>query len=267
MPDFKLRYVFTGRLALTTALHIGGGRGTLAPTDSPIIRGPDLKPFVPGSSLKGSFRSTVEKLASAASLSTCALIENAHCPGAPGGTQKEFNRRKEDWDEVTLIDRLFAELCFTCQLFGSPFKASKIYFDDLSVLDWAEATQIRDGVAIDRDSDRAVDRLKYDYEVIPPGASFDFRVTLEEPSEKDLSLTSLGLSEFVAGFGGIGGKRSRGMGRCVLENLKVYELDLRQEDTRADRLKKYLLGKTLEEKMTRLPDTTSFLQARINELL
>jgi CRISPR-associated protein Csm3 len=273
MPSFERRYVFTGQLTLTTALHIGGGRGTLAPTDSPIIRGPDLKPFIPGSSLKGSFRSTVEKLASAANLTPCELIEDAPCPGAPGETQKEFNRRKEGregrqrWNEDQLIAALDDELCETCKLFGSPFKASKIYFDDLLLVDWAGTTQVRDGVAIDRDSESAVPQLLYNYEVVPPGATFDFRVSLEEPEDRDLALTCLGLSEFVAGFGGIGGKRSRGLGRCALENLKIYELDLRPDVTRAQRLRDYLLGRTLEEKMTCLPDANAYLQACIGELL
>lgn len=267
MPNFERRYVFTGRMTLNTALHIGGGKGMLAPTESPIIRGPDLKPFIPGSSLKGSFRSTVEKLATAVNLSTCALVENAPCPGAPGQAQEAFNRQKEGWTEAQLLNALSIKLCMTCHLFGSSFKASKIYFDDLPLLDWAGTTQIRDGVAIDRDSEKAVDRLKYDYEVVPPGATFDFRLTLEEPTKKDLALTCLGISEFVAGFCGIGGKRSRGLGRCVLEDPKVYELDLRQNATRVERLRKYLFGKTLEEKMTYLPDTNAFLQAQIGHLL
>ncbi len=270
MLTFERRYIFTGRLALVTALHIGGGRSTLTPTDSPVIRGPDLKPFIPGSSLKGSFRSIVEKLTPVVGLRTCALAQSAPCPGAPGETQDEFNRRKEEerWDEEDLLAALEDELCDTCKLFGSPFQASKIYFDDLPLdEDWAVTTQIRDGVAIDRDSERAVPRLKYDYEVVPPGSAFGFRVTLEEPADTDLSLACLGLSEFVSGFGGIGGKRSRGLGRCALENLQIFKLDLREVANRAALLQKYLLGRTLSEKMTLVTDSDTFLQEHISELL
>jgi CRISPR/Cas system CSM-associated protein Csm3 (group 7 of RAMP superfamily) len=196
-------------------------------------------------------------------------VQNAPCPGAPGETQNKFNGRREErrWNEDQLLAALEDELCDTCKLFGSPFQASKIYVDDLPLVEWAGTTQIRDGVAIDRDSERAVDRLKYDYEVVPPGAVFDFRATLEEPTNTDLRLTCLGLNEFVSGLGGIGGKRSRGLGRCVLEDLKIYELDLRQEGTRAEQLRQYLLGRTLDEKMTCLEDTNDFLQTRIGELL
>lgn len=269
MPSFERRYIFTGRLNLSTALHIGGGRGTLAPTDSPIVRSPDLLPFIPGSSLKGSFRSTVEKLATAVGLRTCALIEDAECPGAFGQSQRAFNQRREEegWSEAKLMAALDAELCDTCKLFGSHYKVSKIYFDDLPLIDWAGATQIRDGVAIDRDSEKAVDRLKYDYEVVPPDTSFRFRVTLEEPSDAELALACIGMTEFTSGFGGVGGLRSRGLGRCALEEPAVHELDLRDNSTRAERLKNYLLGATLDEKMIRLSDAATFFQQRISALL
>lgn len=265
---FELRYVFIGQLIFTTALHIGGGKASLVPTDSPVIRGANMKPFIPGSSLKGCFRCTVEKIASAIGLNTCGLLQNAPCPGAAGATQKDFNKRKEqqNWSEEKFVETLSKELCSTCKLFGSSYQASRIYFDDLPLVSWAGVTQIRDGVAIDRDSEKAVDKHKYDYEVVPPGASFRFQVMVEEPSDIDLSLTCIGLSEFVSGLGNIGGKRSSGLGRCELKDLKIYELDLREETTRAEKLKKYLLGKTLEQKMS-LIDTDNFLQKHIDKCL
>ena len=61
--NFIQRYLFQADLTLKTGLHIGGGRATFSPSDSPVIRTPDGKPFIPGSSFKGAFRSTVEKLA------------------------------------------------------------------------------------------------------------------------------------------------------------------------------------------------------------
>jgi len=269
MFSFERRYIFTGRLTLTTALHIGGGRGTLTPTDSPIVRGPDLIPFIPGSSLKGSFRSTVEKLTAVVGLRTCALMEDAECPGAQGKVQKAFNQRREEesWSEQQLIDALDEELCHTCKLFGSTYQASRIYFDDLPLIQWAGTTQIRDGVAIDRDSEKAVDKLKYDYEVVPPGSSFNFRVTLEDSSDADLALACIGLTEFASGFGGVGGLRSRGLGRCILEEVKVHEIDLREGATRSERLRRYLVGRTLDEKMATLPDANAFFAERIGAVL
>jgi CRISPR/Cas system CSM-associated protein Csm3 (group 7 of RAMP superfamily) len=127
---------------------------------------------------------------------------------------------------------------------------------------------VRDGVAIDRDSEKAVDQLKYDYEVVAPAQTFELNITLNDPSLTDLALTCLGLSEFVSGFGYIGGHRSRGLGHCRLDDLKIYELDLTVTDSaeRAKRLKKYLLGKTVEEKMNLIQQVQSFFDEKIKSL-
>jgi CRISPR-associated RAMP protein (TIGR02581 family) len=270
---FERRYVFTGRLVMVTALHIGGGRATLSPTDSQVLLGPDRKPFIPGSSFKGAFRSTVEKLGQAIALHCCGLTDDRKCPGAPGLTQKGFNEQKakDEWDEQLMLEELDGKslwkLCLTCRLFGAPFLASKVFIDDLQLHDWAGTTQIRDGVAIDRDSERAMEGLKYDFEVVPPGATFNLRIALEEPSETDLGLTCAGLNEFVSGLCGIGGKRSRGLGRCRLDDVRVYELDLRDPATRGERLKNYLLSQELDKKMLQVTDAAAFLQRAIANLL
>src|SRR5947207_13795144 len=74
--ELRNRYVFGGLLVMQTAFHIGGGRVTTSNSDSPVVLTPDQKPFIPGSSFKGSLRSTVEKLAPGLpGFSTCALIE------------------------------------------------------------------------------------------------------------------------------------------------------------------------------------------------
>ena len=267
MLTFERRYLFQGDLVFTTALHIGGGNATLSPSQSPVLLGPDREPFIPGSSLKGAFRSTVEKLAPALGLKTCALTGETDCPGSYGEAFKEFNKEREEkqWKEAQWLAQLDEELCDTCKLFGSQFHASRILFDDLPGIAWAGATEIRDGVGIDRDSERARDRLKYDFEVVPAGAVFALSVTLEEPTDTDLLLACVGFSEFVSGMAGLGGKRSRGLGRCELRELRIYRLDLRDPSQRAKRLASYLVGKTPKEKMDLVPDAHAFLREEIEQ--
>lgn len=70
------RYVFTGRLVMRTALHIGGGKVTLSSSNSPVVLTPEQKPYIPGSSFKGALRSTIEKIVPGLpDFSSCALIE------------------------------------------------------------------------------------------------------------------------------------------------------------------------------------------------
>ncbi|HLC15648.1 MAG TPA: CRISPR-associated RAMP protein Csx7 [Thermodesulfovibrionia bacterium] len=250
MLELKKKYLFKGKLKLKTALHIGRGKINVTNTDSPVVRTPDGLPFIPGSSFKGSFRSAVEKIAiSVPNITSCQLIEESTtCPGV---NQKSFTDRKDGMNEKKLIDALEKELCNTCKLFGSPYSASKIIFHDLMMVDWAGVTQIRDGVVIDRDSERAIDKLKYDFEVVPPDSVFNMEIWLDNPSTTELGLTCIGINEFVSGMGYVGGVKSRGLGHCEITNLQVYELDLETENEKFERLKKYLSGSTVEEKMTK----------------
>jgi len=272
---FQRRYLFTGKLILKTGLHIGSGWSVGGLSDKPIIRTVDGRPFVPGSSFKGAFRSTVEKLAATIGVSSCGLMENQGCIGAQGQEQRDFNklRKDADWSDVQLMKELTKNLCSTCQLFGSPYTASAITFSDMlppsddKLAD--KMIQVRDGVAIDRDSEKAVDQLKFDYEVVAPAQTFALKIWLDDPSDLDVGLTCLGLNEFVSGFGFIGGNRSRGLGNCQIEGLTIYELDLTVDDAdeRAKRLKRYLLGRDDKEKMVMVRDVTQFLDKKITKLL
>jgi CRISPR/Cas system CSM-associated protein Csm3 (group 7 of RAMP superfamily) len=136
-------------------------------------------------------------------------------------------------------------LCDTCRLFGSPFTAAHISVNDLYVPtgEWNNIIQVRDGVAIDRDSEKAKDRLKYDFEVVPASVSFDLEMVLENATPKDLQLLCVGLSEYVHGFGVVGGKRSRGLGVGILNDLRVHALELEDKDASVNkqRLRNYLV--------------------------
>lgn len=259
--ELRNRYKFTGRLIMQTALHIGGGKVTLSHSDSPVVLTPENIPFIPGSSFKGSLRSTVEKLVPSlpdeAGLFSCGLIEldeeaekeekrnkRRVCSTA---RQKAIvkERRANPGREAEILKEVRNNLCNTCKLFGSPYAASCINVNDLymSKEDWSGIIQIRDGVAIDRDSEKAKDRLKYDFEVVPASAVFKLEITLENATAQDLQILCVGLSDFVYGFGVIGGKRSRGLGACHLDDLQVSALELTDvtENERSKRLKNYLL--------------------------
>lgn len=279
----RTRYVFTGKLVLETALHIGGGREQPGASDSPVVRDPLGRPFVPGSSFKGAFRAAIERLApNLPHLRTCALT-----PGYPDclTTQEKtlgeayrvissfvgkdppstsdvqeacgrldaralIGRPITDADLLRLLERW---QCDTCKVFGSPYLAAAVRFSDLPVIEpWYDLIQVRDGVGIDRDSERARDRIKYDFEAVPPGTAFQFQMTLENASPRDLGLVAIGLQEFLSGMIPLGGIRSRGLGRCRLEELHVQTVDF----TDGGALRSYLTGQqpTLKAADTFLAD-------------
>ncbi len=268
MLEIKTKYLFKGIIELRTALHIGGGKVNVTNTDNPIVRTPEGIPFIPGSGFKGAFRSTVEKIAIhlLPKIRTCQLTEGSgDCPTAE---PKKFAKRIQDekMKEERLAEVLEEKLCNTCKLFGSPYTASKIFFHDLKILEWAGVTQIRDGVVIDRDSERAMDRLKYDFEVVSPDSTFDMEILLENPSDNDLALACIGLNEYLSGMGYLGGIKSRGLGSCIISELKIYMLDL-ESDGKEDRLKKYLIHTEPEKKMDKIENPEKFIQDRIEMFL
>ena len=174
--------------------------------------------------------------------------------------------RRTETETEEIQQRTLKALCDTCLLFGSPFAAARLNVNDLYMPGeaWQDIIQIRDGVAIDRDSEKAKDRLKYDFEVVPASVSFDLEIVLENATPKDLQLVCVGLSEFVHGFGVIGGKRSRGLGVSKLDGLQVSALELAgdyiSEEQRRQNLRNYLVDRTFSSKV----DGAAFLKKHIN---
>jgi CRISPR-associated RAMP protein (TIGR02581 family) len=233
------RYLFTGRLVMESGLHIGGGRDALTTTDSAVMKYIDDRPFIPGSSMKGAFRSAVERTAGS-------LPRVRSCGLSSGNDESCPTPKPRETDAKEVSDETLADLCHTCVLFGSPFMAAKVRFSDLPVIPatWAGITEVRDGVGIDRDSERAVAQIKYDYEVVPSETEFDFRLVLENPDaeRRELGLVAVGLRELEAGMIPIGGIRTRGLGRCRLADLAVYHLQFNNPA----KFKAYLKGGRLE---------------------
>ena len=237
------RYLFTGRLVTESGLHVGGGRDTLTTTDSAVMKYIDDRPFIPGSSMKGAFRSAVERVAlSLPDVRSCQLSKgnDLECPttNPPDDDQVEGDPERQL--------KLLEKLCHTCILFGAPKLAGKTRFSDLSVIPetWSGLTEVRDGVGIDRDSERAMDQIKYDYEVVPSGTEFEFRLVVENPDQarNEIGLIAVGLRELEAGMVPMGGIRTRGLGRCKLEGLTIHHLSFGENQ----KFKAYLKGGRLD---------------------
>lgn len=277
--QLETRYRFSGILTMETALHVGTGGQVSTVTQSPILRDAAGRPFIPGSSLKGAFRATVARIAASLGLRACDPFgDDDFCispqnspreedyrmirdylgrtiPPSDGSPDDErarqalANLNHPEWtdEEITedhLLILLEEWLCPVCRVFGSPYWAARARFDDLSVVEpWLDVTEIRDGVGIDRDSERAIDGIKFNFEAVPAGTAFRFGLTVENPSDQDLALVAIGLREMTEGMIRLGGIRSRGLGRCKLELDPVQKLDT--SDTTA--LTAYLKGETQGE--------------------
>jgi CRISPR-associated RAMP protein (TIGR02581 family) len=231
----KNRYYFTGKIVLLNELHIGSGRGNVD-TDALVITGHDNKPFIPGSSLRGALRSTIERIASAMRLNPCLLIDSNSCVSTSRELQKEF--RELPPAEVIPFLTNPGKVCHVCRLFGSTVVSSKIRITDL-ILSNGGKCAIRDGVAIDRDTGAAKAHAKFDFETVSRDSKFQFEIIGENLEPKDLGLLALGIQELIDGNFWLGGNTARGLGKCKLEDLEIKYFE------GADGLKNYLLNKTL----------------------
>ena len=216
--DFKMfdsfdnRVRLAGRLTALTALRIGAGRGTgVTGTDLPVVRDAVGRPFIPGSSFKGSLRASAESLVRSVSRSRRAacnpLNRDEWCVQKPEGVDEEqFQKLVEE------------ETCLVCRVFGSPWLASKVSVRDLLVEEgtWADQYELRNGVAIDRDTGTASEGLLYDFEVVPAGTTFSCEVVVENAEDWGLGLLMVGLRPFERGEAALGGARSRGLGAVKL---------------------------------------------------
>jgi len=261
------RVRFDGQLRMESALHVGSGQGA-SHTDATVLRHADGRPFIPGSSLKGALRSHLERLAQAPALgeegvSSCLLYpdkqEESTAPDCPTPGWVDAGK-----DATEASEEQFEALCHTCTLFGSPILAGKVRIPDLDVIErtYGGEVEVRDGVGIDRDRGKAVDGVKFDYEVVPGDTAFHFSLAAENPDPVELGLLAAGVREMQRGQVSVGGKTTRGLGACVLEGLSVYHADLSDPVE----LSEYLTSRGEGAGTTEVDDPDAFLDECIDHL-
>jgi len=250
--QFENRWLIIATLRMKTALSVGS-RASLLPagSDLPVIKTPEGVPFIPGSSLKGVVRTYVERV-----LRTLDGMNTQH-PGQrlwacdPLDEKNRCvtaDRKKELLAEAGEDDARFTGLiwqhsCTACRLFGSPWLASRVAFQDAMLANresLLRLTEVRDGVGIDRDLGSAKTGIKYDFETVPAGAEFGITIVVENAEEWEVGLLLLALEAMKRGELPIGGKTTRGPGWGELVDLKVQHVG-------KDTLLAYLTGSSPPE--------------------
>lgn len=228
---FHNRWRLEATLVAQTGMRVGSGRSdALGGTDLPVLRvgeGRAARLVIPGSTWKGVIRSSCE-----------AILRSATPEGArwqamacdPFGTKP---RREGDADATRCLGDFRAEerqspeeqiraerafvarnICHACALFGAEGLASRARFSD-SVFEGS--TRVRDGVGLNRDLGRAHDGIKYDYEIVEPGARVALVIELDNAAPWQVGLILAVLDELGRGSLRVGGGGSRGLGWLSLE--------------------------------------------------
>lgn len=259
LDTLQNRFMVTGELVCQTALRIGAGRSTEPiGTDLPVIKDGQGNPFIPGSSLKGILRSRVESFVRAISPSRKGACN-------PVGDKKDWCVEKVAED--TSDEQIYEDICLVCQAFGSPWFASKVQVRDASLVDpglWFGQYQVRNGVAIDRDTLTVSGSKLYDYEVVPAQTSFRFHVVAENLTDAQIGMLLIGLRPFEQGEISLGGGRSRGLGVVVLSNP---ERRLFAVNGDIDRLFRFLDNDQADDVWQLLTDKAPYLGAFREQLI
>ena len=198
----------------------------------PTISGPDMafvttwrngnqEVYLPGSSLKGVFRSHAERIART-------LNPAAACNPFVEPKDREafcghvFEARKKAKEELKNPD-IYSDSCPICRLFGSTWYGGRLATEDAYAAGRAPRPQQRDGVGIDRFTGGAAHGVKFDMQVITDG-EFVTRLHLRNFELWQLGLVGFLLTDLADGLVRIGAAKSRGLGR-VRGEVKQVRID------------------------------------------
>ena len=233
---------FTLRITTTGPLLIRSGRATvIGPDMTPVLtfRNNRQEIFLPGSSLKGVFRSHSEKV-------VCSLKSHVVCYPFAGNEDKgvDLTARRKDYrdscgavfTELARGDRakidedtefVYANSCPACRLFGSTGFIGRIAIGDAYLTpDSKPITEQRDGVGIDRLTGGASHGAKFELEVVSTGVSFETDIHIRNFEIWQLGMLFIVLQDLEDELIRIGSGRSRGLGQ-VKAQISEQEHDRR----------------------------------------
>lgn len=231
----------TGYMENTQPIKIGIGRQQLLTSiaDLAIVKiclnGLEV-PYIPGSSLKGCFRSTAVSLAQVKGLTVCSGLSKETCMDMTivNGVmlRNEIDELIKNGKSSEAMRKFFEKSCILCKIFGSPGYIGKVSFEDAYPVD--ESGKILDfrigrrtGIAIDRRNGAVFPGALYDVEYVEPGARFRFEIRCRNLPNYALGLLSAIIRLLNEGQIKIGGFKTRGFGQVRIRNLRVKIRDLR----------------------------------------
>lgn len=226
MENIKLKTIkqLTGNIVLKTGLHIGAGDTELhiGGADSTVVKHPKtLKPYIPGSSLKGKIRSLLELY--------LGLI-NFTKDGKPVSltTLSDLKNNPTNLEMAKNILKLFgAGASSDTTDDTSGILTSRLSFYDCNISKECEneiLTEVKAENTINRINSMATNPRFF--ERVPQGIKFDFCLSIKEfegDGEELLILLKKGLR--LLEFDSLGGSGSRGYGKIKFENLKLDGID------------------------------------------
>jgi CRISPR-associated RAMP protein (TIGR02581 family) len=217
----ELTVEYTTRSAL--AIHAGKGAG-FETVDQPVIMSAG-EPIIPGSSIKGALRSTLESLLAGAGFEVC--VPDAAVPNRWRG--RRIRRREEREEYARAIGRkpaCFADTpCHVCQIFGTTGGqqglSGRALFLDARAQPGYELIE-RNHVAIARDTKSQAGGKLMSVQAVDAGATFRGVIRVINPEDwmTGALLRALEGVEFL----GMGAKKTAGYGQVAVRVAEIRTL-------------------------------------------
>lgn len=170
-------------------------------------------PVIPGTSIKGVFRSSAEELMKSQQLEICNVLDNhENCGSILREEQKKLNRKysaKEKYDKS----------CPVCKMFGSTVMKSRVYFYDAFPEGECRIGK-RKSVAIDRITGASRPGALFDFEYVEYG-KFKSEIKLKNFFGWQLKLLFNLFERVNDGLITFGALTSKGFGRIKIDDINL----------------------------------------------
>jgi CRISPR-associated RAMP protein (TIGR02581 family) len=208
-----------GIITNVSPLRIGAGRDYInlgSSANVTLLRDSNLNPYIPGSSWKGVFRSTGERIAKERGIKVCTGLTDETCMDE---RKKEFNNliKRHEIDEAKEL--VWESTCLNCKLFGAPSLSSALLFFDS--LPSRYNIGVRTMIAINRKTGTVVSNALAIVEYVEPGAEFHFRVLGSNLPNYAIGYLVKIMRYLHEDLSQIGGYKSRGFGFIRFKELEL----------------------------------------------
>lgn len=237
--------VFEGDMRNITPIRVGAGKeaplGSLV--DLAVVRirrNGREETCIPGSSLKGLFRSAAEPFVRMKNprVQPCSGIARDNCMmlGERGEyllNEIQYLQRTEKSAEAMKL--FFEKTCLLCKIFGAPSYAGRVIFQD-AYLKSEASYGVRTGIAIDRRTGAVFRGQFYQVEYVEPDACFGFTLRARNLPNYALGLLSKLIFMIRDGELKVGGFKTRGFGTVTLENPTLTIINYRNDGADLEKL-------------------------------
>lgn len=223
---FHNRVVINADLVALTPIFVGAKGDSFKPgeVNGSCVKDAYGKPYIPGSSIKGVLRAFLanvlqEKVGSEVNKAFQTKdkrdeVKKQCYGGKIPATQDEAK------EERYLTEKIYKMSTEAERLFGSQMMAGKVKIADATLKEDV-ITEVRNGVAINRDTHTAINGALFDTEVIPSGTVLRFTASAENLTVEEAAFFGQLMEYFAEGNISVGGRSRAGLGNVELQNVQV----------------------------------------------